>query len=176
MGSGQSAFLLAQLGAHAAAQFAQRLTELQLTPADAGILRILRVSAGISQQDLSARLQVHPSRLVSLLDKLEHAGFIERKQNLEDRRLYSLHLTEAGVALLEKIGELARQHQKAMNAGLSEEENETLTGLLKRVAEAQGLTPGVHPGYQRLKPGEDSEDKSAPSGQRNRRLQGNKAK
>jgi DNA-binding MarR family transcriptional regulator len=70
MEPGQSAFLLAQIGAHAATQFAQRLSELQLAPSDAGILRILRKAPGISQQDLSARLQVHPSRLVSLLDKL----------------------------------------------------------------------------------------------------------
>jgi DNA-binding MarR family transcriptional regulator len=150
MESPQSAFLLAQIGAHAAAQFAQRLSALQLAPSDAGILRIVRLSAGISQQDLSARLQVHPSRLVSLLDKLESGGFLERKQNAEDRRLYSLHLTEAGVKLLEKVGEIARQHQQAMSAGLSKEENETLIGLLQRVARAQGLTPGVHPGYQRL--------------------------
>ena len=149
--SGQSAFLLSQIGAHAAAQFAQRLTALELTPSDAGILRIVRMAAGISQQDLSARLQVHPSRLVALLDKLESGDFIERKQNLEDRRLSSLHLTEAGIALLEKVGDLAHQHQQAMCAGLSKQENETLTGLLRRVAAAQGLTPGVHPGYQRLK-------------------------
>jgi DNA-binding MarR family transcriptional regulator len=118
---GQSAFLLAQIGAHASSQFAQRLGELQLAPPDAGILRILRTAAGISQQELSARLQVHPSRLVSLLDKLQSGNFIERKQNAEDRRLYSLHLTEAGVELLEKVGQLARQHQQAISAGLSKE-------------------------------------------------------
>jgi hypothetical protein len=43
-------------------------------------------------------------------------------------------------------------HQQAMSAGLSKEENETLTGLLQRVAKAQGLTPDIHPGYQRLNP------------------------
>jgi DNA-binding MarR family transcriptional regulator len=149
-GSGQSAFLLAQIGAYASAQFAERLRELQLAPSEAGILRILRSDAGISQQELSARLQVHPSRLVALLDKLESGKLIERKQNAEDRRLYSLHLTEAGVELLEKVGIVARQHQQAMTAGLSKEENETLTQLLQRVANSLGLSPGIHPGYRRL--------------------------
>lgn len=172
MRSDQSAFLLAQIGAHAAAQFAQRLTELQLAPSDAGILRILRMAAGISQQELSARLQVHPSRLVSLLDKLERGNFIERKQNAQDRRLYSLHLTEAGVALLEKVGLLARQHQQAMSAGLSKEENEALTELLQRVAMAQGLTPGVHPGYQRLKTEKEGCEAAEPGKPRQREDRG----
>ncbi len=151
MDYGQSAFLLAQIGAHAAEQFAKHLAALQLTPSDAGILRILRTAAGISQQELSARLRVHPSRLVSLLDKLESGHFIERKQNVDDRRLYSLHLTEQGAGLLEKVRELARRHQQAMSAGLSAEENDTLTELLRRLARTQGLSPGVHPGYQRGK-------------------------
>ena len=55
---GQPAFLLAQLGAHAAERFSERLGALQLTPADAGILRLLRMASGISQQQLSARLQI----------------------------------------------------------------------------------------------------------------------
>ncbi len=147
---GGAAFLLAQLGSHAAAQFAERLRELQLTPPDAGILRILRTATGISQRELSARLQVHPSRLVALLDKLERGKFIERKPNADDRRLYSLHITKAGGELLVKVGQIARQHQEAICMGLSKEERQTLTRFLERLANAQGLIPGVHPGYGRL--------------------------
>ena len=40
MERGEPAFLLAQLGAHAASQFAERLRILDLAPADAGILRL----------------------------------------------------------------------------------------------------------------------------------------
>jgi DNA-binding MarR family transcriptional regulator len=147
---GQSAFVLAQVGAHASAQFAQRIGELELAPSDAGVLRILRMNSRISQQELSGHLHIHPRRLVSLLDKLERSNLIERRQNPADRRLYSLYLTEAGAVLFEKVGQLARQHQQAMSTGLSTEENDTLTTLLRRIAQSQGLTPGVHPGYQKL--------------------------
>src|ERR1700730_4531584 len=112
MEKGQPAFLLAQLGAHAASQFAERLGVLDLTPADAGILRLLRVAAGPSQQELAARLQIHPSRLVAILDNLEKRGVVERRPNPEDRRLYSLFLTRDGVEVLEKIGKVAREHQE----------------------------------------------------------------
>jgi DNA-binding MarR family transcriptional regulator len=104
---GQPAFLLAQLGAHAASRFAEHLEALELTPPDAGILRLLRVAAGISQQELSAKLQIHPSRLVAILDNLEKRKLVERKANANDRRLYSLYLTKNGGEILERVGRVA---------------------------------------------------------------------
>jgi DNA-binding MarR family transcriptional regulator len=150
MEKGQPAFLLAQLGAHAASQFAKRLWVLELTPPDAGILRLLRVAAGMSQQELAAKLLIHPSRLVAILDNLEKRGLVERRANPDDRRLYSLHLTKDGRELLESIGKVAREHQDALLTALSKEERNEFTALLLRVADQQGLVRGVHPGYQRL--------------------------
>ncbi|WP_353071647.1 MarR family winged helix-turn-helix transcriptional regulator [Tunturiibacter gelidoferens] len=150
MENGQPAFLLAQLGAHAANQFTERLAVLQLTPADAGILRLLRVAAAISQQELSEKLRIHPSRLVAILDNLERRQLVERKPNPNDRRLYSLHLTRAGGEILERIGKVAREHQDALLSALSAGDRKKLTELLQQVADQQKLTRGVHPGYQRL--------------------------
>jgi len=149
-GKDQPAFLLAQVGAYAATQFAERLSALQLSPPDAGILRLLRRSAGISQQELSAKLQIHPSRLVAILDNLEQRKLVERKPNPQDRRLYSLHLTKDGSEILERIGKLAREHQDALLSTLTGDERAKLAELLHRIANAHGLTPGVHPGYQRM--------------------------
>lgn len=150
MENGQPAFLLAQLGAHAANQFTERLAVLQLTPADAGILRLLRVAAAISQQELSEKLRIHPSRLVAILDNLERRQLVERKPNPNDRRLYSLHLTRAGGEILERIGKVAREHQDALLSALGAGDRKKLTELLQQVADQQKLTRGVHPGYQRL--------------------------
>jgi DNA-binding MarR family transcriptional regulator len=150
MEKGQPAFLLAQLGAHAASQFAERLGVIELTPPDAGILRLLRIAAGLSQQELAAKLQIHPSRLVAILDNLEERGFVERRPNPDDRRLYSLHLTRDGGEALEKIGKVAREHQDALLSVLSTEERGVLAALLLKVADQQGVVRGVHPGYQRL--------------------------
>ena len=147
---GQPAFLLAQVGAHAAAKFAEKLGVLQLTPPDAGILRLLRKSPGISQQELSSQLQIHPSRLVAILDTLEKRELVERKLNPQDRRLYSLYLTEAGVLTLERIGQVAREHQDAFLSSVSGEERRILAEILQRIADAHGLTRGVHPGYKRM--------------------------
>lgn len=153
---GQPAFLLAQLGAHAASIFAERLAALELTPPDTGILRLLRVAAGISQQELSTKLQIHPSRLVSILDNLEKRELVERRPNPNDRRLYSLHLTNCGDEILEKIAKVARAHQESLLTALNTDERQQLTGLLHRIADQQGLARGVHPGYRRLEKAKDS--------------------
>ena len=148
MERGEPAFLLAQLGAHAASQFAERLRVLDLAPADAGILRLLRVASGLSQQELAGKLSIHPSRLVAILDNLEKRGYLERRPNPDDRRLYSLHLAKSGEEVLGRIGKVAREHQDALLAALSNQERTALGSLLLKVADQQGLTRGVHPGYR----------------------------
>lgn len=142
-------FLIAQVGAHAASRFAEALKPHGFTPHDAGILRLLAITPGISQQELAKRLGMHASRLVGVLDDLEERGLMERRPSATDRRLYALHLTKSGEAALGVIGRVAREHHRALLGSLSEEEQATLTALLARVAAEQGLTPGVHPGYSR---------------------------
>jgi DNA-binding MarR family transcriptional regulator len=146
-GSSSAAFLLAQVGAHAASRFAERLREIELTPAHAGILRILAATPAITQQALASALGALPSRLVALVDELEAKGLVERQPDQEDRRRYALRLTEKAKSTLPAIGRIARAHQQALLAALSEEEQRQLSALLRRVADEQGLREGVHPGY-----------------------------
>ena len=144
------AFLLAQLGAHAASKFAERLRALDLTPPHAGILRFVGGAGGISQQELAGHLRILPSRLVVLIDQLEERGMIERRADPEDRRSYALHLTAKGSETLKTIGRLARDHQEALLVSLTADERDVVASLLRKVADQQGLRPGVHPGFARL--------------------------
>jgi len=145
-----TAFLLSQVGAHVAGKFAERVAALNLTPAQAGTLRIIQRSSGISQQALSSMLRVPPSRLVVLVDELEKRGLVERRDSPEDRRVYALHLTSKGSKMFEAMGKISQEHDDAICAALTSEERETLRALLGRIADQQGLTPGVHPGFSRL--------------------------
>ncbi|WP_433476878.1 MarR family winged helix-turn-helix transcriptional regulator [Spirillospora sp. CA-142024] len=147
------AFLLAQLGAHAAGRFAERIAELDLTPPQAGLLRMLAGAPGRSQRELADSLGMPPSRFVPFADELEERGLIERRRNPGDRRLYALYLTEKGFTVLGGLAEAGAAHEKEMTEALSEDEHRRLKTLLERVAEQQGLGMGVHPGFRRLKPG-----------------------
>jgi DNA-binding MarR family transcriptional regulator len=144
------AFLLAQLGQHAAALFAEKLAPLGLTPPHAGILRAIATNPGQSQQSLSAELGLLPSRVVAYIDELEELGHVQRRRNPGDRRLHALHLTASGEELMVELSELFGQHERALTAGLNAEQRAALADLLSTLARQQGLTPGVHPGFRTL--------------------------
>jgi DNA-binding MarR family transcriptional regulator len=150
-GAASPAFLLAQVGAHAAAKFAERLSAVNLSPPHAGILRVVHTSGGISQQSLAEHLRILPSRLVVLIDELEERGMVERRADPADRRSYALHLSDKGRDTIKAIGRVARDHQDALLASLSTQERDLLASLLLRVADQQELRPGVHPGFARLR-------------------------
>jgi DNA-binding MarR family transcriptional regulator len=148
IGSASPAFLIAQVGAHAASQFAERLAKEKLAPRHAGILRILNSTPAITQQKLATILGMVPSRLVVFVDEMEERGLIERRENPDDRRRYALHITEKGRSTLKTIARVSREHSRALFVAISEDEQRQLATLLQRIADQQGLTRGVHPGYR----------------------------
>jgi DNA-binding MarR family transcriptional regulator len=150
------AFLLSQLGHRSASVFADLIASIDLTPPHAGILRAIAADPGRSQQALSGRLGLLPSRVVAYVDELEDRGYVERRRNPDDRRLHALHLTASGKKVISKIGELGRQHDRLLTAGLDTQQRDTLRQLLAAMAEHQGLTPHIHPGYRALGGATDS--------------------
>jgi DNA-binding MarR family transcriptional regulator len=149
-GRSSVSFLLAQVGGHAASQFAKRLRKLKLAPQHAGILRILNSTPAITQQMLATILGMVPSRLVVLIDEMEKRKLVQRCEDANDRRRYALHITKEGHSMLETIGRIAREQSQALLAAISEQEQGQLATLLQRIADQQGLTRGVHPGYRSL--------------------------
>ena len=145
-----AAFLLAQLGAHAADRFAARIEVLGISPPHAGILRMIAATPDCNQQTLAKRLGVLPSRMVILIDELTGKGLVERQRSQKDRRHSKLALTNAGGQMLEKLSMLAAEHEADLCAALTKKERETLAGLCRKIVAHQGLTPDVHPGYQKL--------------------------
>ncbi|MBW4718065.1 MarR family winged helix-turn-helix transcriptional regulator [Saccharothrix obliqua] len=143
-----AAFLLAQIGAHAANRFAERVGDLGLSPAEVGLLRMIAAQPGRSQRSLAADLGVVPSRVTAMIDPLDRSGLVERRRSTEDRRNYELHLTPKAGALMGRLFETATAHEDDICAGLDAEQRVRLTELLRVVAANQGLTPGVHPGYR----------------------------
>ncbi|WP_344862228.1 MarR family transcriptional regulator [Amycolatopsis ultiminotia] len=145
-----SAFLLAQLGAHATRRFTERIAELDLTPPQTGLLRVIARRPGESQQVLAAELGTPPTRLVALVDGLEQRGLIERRRNPQDRRLYAVHLSDKGRETMRALAKVGAAHEEELTSALSTEERMVLHGLLGRIAETHGLSQGVHPGYRDL--------------------------
>ena len=91
-----------------------------------------------------------PSRVVGYVDQLESLGWVARERHPSDRRINLLTVTDQGRQGLAAIAEAARAHERAMTAGLDDDERTALASLLGRVAAEQGLVAGIHPGYRTL--------------------------
>ena len=145
-----AAFLLAQLGAHAADRFGERIKGLGVAPRHAGILRMIATTPLCNQRALAKRLGVLPSRMVILIDELTEKGLVERKRSTKDRRHSELILTRRGRTMLEKLSKLAAEHEADLCAALTAAERNTLAALGRKIVDQQGLTPDVHPHYRKL--------------------------
>jgi DNA-binding MarR family transcriptional regulator len=93
---------------------------------------------------------MHAPRLVALIDELEDRDLVTRARDPDDRRNYAITLTDDGRRTLAELAGVAREHELAITAALDDDERAQLAGLLRRLAEEQGLAPGVHPGFRRI--------------------------
>lgn len=141
-------FLLSQVGAYAARDFAGRLATRDLKPAHAGILRIVGANPGLSQQALSKTLGMFASRLVLLLDELELRHLLERRA--KDRRSHGLYLTAGGRRALTAIEKLTQTLEKKLFARLPPRELAQLERTLRLLVTANEITSAVHPAYREL--------------------------
>ncbi len=60
------------------------------------LLHLGRFGDGMRQTDLAAALDIEAPSLVRLLDALENAGLVERREDKDDRRSKIVQLTETG--------------------------------------------------------------------------------
>jgi DNA-binding MarR family transcriptional regulator len=133
-------FLLVQLGTHAAARFAEALDPSGLEPRHVGLLRMLAANEGVSQQALGEMLGLNATRVVFLVDDMEHRGLVERRRNPNDRRSHALFVTAEGRLALTRAMVLGRALETELGTSLSAAERKQLGALLRRLAEEQGIT------------------------------------
>lgn len=87
----------------------QRLKPLGLSQAKWRTLLRLSLGDGISQRELSQRLDIEGPTLVGLLDRLSRDGYIERRESTRDRRSKTVHLTPKARKALVEINRVAVQ-------------------------------------------------------------------
>jgi DNA-binding MarR family transcriptional regulator len=108
------------------------LEEHGLRPRPLVALTLLRDHGGFSQQGLASALQMDKTNLVGLLNGLEDDALIARRRSPEDRRRHIVEITEAGAARLAEAEAALASVEDDVLGGLSEDERETLYGLLRR--------------------------------------------
>jgi len=108
------------------------LTEATWLP----LVHIARAPEPPRQKDLAASMFVDGSSVVRLLDNLEAAGLIQRKEGETDRRAKTIHLTTRGRAIADKVETVSRRVRNDALAGLSRKDIETTVRVLQQVCRA----------------------------------------
>ena len=105
------------------------LTEATWLP----LLHLARGSAAMRQKELAASLSLDSSSVVRLLDALETAGLIERREDGADRRAKAIVLTRLGRTTVAKVERIAQQVRGDVLIGLSADELATASHVLEHV-------------------------------------------
>jgi MarR family transcriptional regulator, transcriptional regulator for hemolysin len=106
---------------------------LGLTRAQCRTLGYLARNEGINQAGLADLLEIRPMTLVRQIDRMQEAGWIERRPDPTDRRARRLFLTDKARPVLGRIWDVATETQDQVLAALSPDESEQLLELLRRV-------------------------------------------
>jgi len=86
------------------------LTEATWRP----LIYLRSLGDGVRQKELATAMSIEGPSLVRLLDSLERRGFIERREDENDRRARGIHLTRAGRDLAVRAARIGNSLQKRL--------------------------------------------------------------
>src|SRR6202161_3793129 len=99
------------------------LTEATWLP----LVHLARAPLPMRQKDLAASLVLDGSSVVRLLDALEAAGLIERREESGDRRAKIITVTGHGLSIIDQVEAASREVRNATLVGVSPDEIATAT-------------------------------------------------
>lgn len=91
---------------------------------------------GLTQRDLTLAMSSDPNTVASLLERMQDAGWVERKPHERDRRAYRIRLLPSGRERYEVVRELAVGLQSDVLAILPAAEREPFLEQLDLVGAA----------------------------------------
>jgi DNA-binding MarR family transcriptional regulator len=109
------------------------LEEIGLYRGQPPVLRALWADDGRTHSELADRLHVRRATITKMITRMEEAGFVERRKDVEDRRVSRVYLTAAGRAIQERVQEVWRRLEGEVLAGFTPRECDLLRGFLTRI-------------------------------------------
>lgn len=114
-------------------RFDQRARTLGLTRAQWQTIAATRWHEGATQREIAERLEVGSVTVGRLVDRLEQAGWIERRPDAADRRVYRLYISPKAQPMLDRLSALGHDEEERALAGIAPEDRDRLAGLLDRI-------------------------------------------
>ena len=128
-------FLLRRAHQISAAVFEDECRSVGLTPAQFGVLTVLRASPGLDQSSLARALGFDKVTVLRVLRGLETRGLVQRSPAPESRRNLAVVLSPDGEKLLKQAQKPAEQAYERLMSPLSPEQQMQLVALLQQLTE-----------------------------------------
>ncbi|MCL6625267.1 MAG: MarR family transcriptional regulator [Alicyclobacillus shizuokensis] len=91
---------------------------------------------GCTVGELAERLDVRPSTMSQMLDRLEKVGYVQRELAPEDSRVKRVHLTELGQQVVRQVESIWLTRLSRPFARLTASEQEQLVELMEKLAQS----------------------------------------
>jgi DNA-binding MarR family transcriptional regulator len=144
-------FLLAQVGRLQHRRAHDLLETLGLYHGQPRLLRVLWEEEGQTQSQLADRLHVRPATITRMVQRMEEAGFVERRRDERDQRLVRVYLTEVGREVQENVRRVWEQMERDVLEGFDPAERRQLHGYLLRIRENLREKTGTQRGTKEKK-------------------------
>lgn len=115
--------------------FLESLREVDLRPAQFGVLMVISRNPGLRQSEACGGLGIQKANFVPLINELESRGLVVREPGITDRRSYALHLTAEGRALLQRACDLHAEHEARLTERIGRSGRTQLLELLNRLVD-----------------------------------------
>ncbi len=116
--------------------FSRTVADGEIRPGMFSAIALVRANPGIAQVELAAELSIDKASMVSLIDRLEDAGWIVRTRSQEDRRRQGLTVTTAGEKIYKTLKREMLDHEQKFAALYTDAERKQLVNLLRRLHNA----------------------------------------
>jgi len=125
--------LLAQVCRLKHARVQALLETLGLYEGQPSMLRTLWAKEGLTHTDLARRLRVQPATITKMIQRMQKAGFVERRPDPQDERVSRVYLTEAGRAVQTDVRGVWHTLEKDAFAQFTDEERALLRHYLLQI-------------------------------------------
>ncbi len=133
--TGSIDFLLAQVCRLHRARAHTLLEQLGLYHGQPPLLFALWEQEGLSHTELAERLHIQPATITKMVQRMEKAGFVERRPDPADQRVSRVYLTAAGYDVKAQVQGVWRRLEDETFAGIPQQEREVLRGFLLQMRE-----------------------------------------
>ena len=113
--------------------FNRNVAEGYVRPGVFSALLLARANPGIAQIEIANQLGIDKASVVSLIDRMEHAGWVERRRSTEDRRRQGIFLTGPGMKACRSLKKEMLDHERKFVSRYTEQELRLLISLLRRL-------------------------------------------